>query len=90
MKRRIISLFVLAAMLLCLLAACDSNSAKTITQDEAKTIALEEVGLSEKDVDDIHVHIGNIGDTVCYNIHITVGDQEYEVAINAATGEVVE
>ncbi len=38
---------------------------------------------------DIHTHIAS-GDTPGYSFHITCGDQEYSVVIDAVTGEVVE
>lgn len=88
MKNRVIALIVLAAMMLCLFAACDKKG--PVTQDEAKEIALESLNLKASDADDIHVHIGEVEGVVCYNIHVTVGDQEYSVYINADTGEIVD
>ena len=86
MKKRIVALFLLAALALTLFAACGK---KNITPEEAQEIALKAAGLTTSQIDEIHTHITSYGDNPCYNIHITVGGQELEYFIDGTTGEVL-
>ena len=88
MKKRIVALVLAVLMALTMFAACGSKSS-VISEAEAQKRALESLGLSKKDVTDIHTHIAS-GDTPGYSFHITCGDEEYSVLIDAVTGEVVE
>ena len=86
MKKRIVALFLLAALALTLFAACGK---KNITPEEAQAIALKAAGLTAKQASDIHTHVTSYGDNPCYNIHITAGGQEYSFFIDGTTGEIL-
>ena len=82
--KKLIALFL--ASVLCLsLIACGGKS-DVLTQAEAEKVAMEHFGLAKKDVDEIYTHIAT-GEVVGYSIHITAGDNEYSVLVDAATGE---
>lgn len=88
MKKRIFALVTIAVILLGLLAGCGKKG--PVTQDEAQKIALEYAGLTKKDVADVHVHVTSDNGLPCYSIHITTGEKDFSVVINASTGEVIE
>ena len=88
MKKSVISLVLVMVMVLTLFAAC-GNKTSVLSEKEAQKKALESLGLTAKDVTDIHTHIAG-GDVPGYSFHITCGDEEYSVVIDAVTGEVVE
>ena len=87
MKKRIVALVLAVLMALTMFAACGKSD--VLSEKEAQKRALEFLGISKKDVTDIHTHIAS-GDTPGYSFHITCGDEEYSVLIDAVTGEVVE
>lgn len=90
MKNRMIAMIVLAAVMLCLLAACGKEESKYLTAEVAQKVAMEAAGVSEKEVSDVHPHVGEIDGIPHYNIHLTLKDgTEYEIVINALTGEIV-
>lgn len=89
MKYRIVIILVLAALMLSMLTACSGNKKSVLSTQEAQKIALEDAGLSAKDVDDIHTHITEYEKTPSYSVHITVGDMEYEYVVDAVTGEIL-
>lgn len=89
MKNRMLAILLLAALMLTLLAACGKEASKFLTAQEAQEIAMEAAGVSEKEVTDVHAHVGTLNDTPCFSIHLTVGDTEYEYIIDAATGEIL-
>ena len=87
MNKRILALFLLAALVLTSFAACGK---KALTSDEAQKVAIEYLGISEREITDIHPHISTQDNAPGYSFHITCGDQEYSVVVDAATGEVKE
>lgn len=87
MNKRILSL-LLAALMLCLLCACGDDDSPLTTQ-EAEKIALEESGLSDDQVSDIHTHITEVDGVAAYSVHITAGGAEYEFIIDGFSGEVL-
>ena len=91
MTKRMIALVLLVVMTVSLLAACGKSKSEYISTQEAQKIAGEYLGVSRKDVKDIHPHSEMINDVPHYNIHMTLNDgTEYNVLINALTGKVVE
>lgn len=91
--KKIISLLILAALLLSLLAACGNTNA-VITAEQAQKIALEDAGLTKKDVSDVHTHVGTYDNAPCYSVHIIVDgeetDPEYEYFIDPRTGDILD
>ena len=87
MKKRIIATLLLVALSLTLFAACGKKNA-TISTEEAKKIALKELGMTAAEVDDIHVHATQYDGKPCYQMHITDGDNAYYVYIDQ-TGKVL-
>ena len=85
MKKRIITLAVVAALAVTLFAACGK---KTVTVAQAQEIALKELNKTAAQVDDIHYHMAEIDGTACYEIHITIGDENHYVYVDS-TGKVV-
>lgn len=88
MKIRVISVLLLAALMLSVFTAC-GGSADVLTSEEAQKIALEEAGLTPEQVTDIHTHIVTENAVPCYSVHITAGEEEFSIIINAGTGEIV-
>ena len=88
MKKRIIALFLVALMVVSVLAGCGKKSGP-VTGDEAQKIALEALNMSEKDVKDVHIHVLDQNGIPCYSIHITTQTEEFSVVINAGTGEIM-
>ena len=88
MKKRIFALVLVLMLILSCLTACSQKSG-AVTGEEAQKIALEAVGLQEKDVTNVHAHVLDQDGIPCYSIHITAGDKEYSVVIHAGTGEVL-
>ena len=83
--KKLLAVLVAAAMLLTVLTACGD---KTISAEKAQEIAMEDAGLTAKDVDDVHAHVTTYENTPCYNIHITVDGTEYNYNISA-NGEIL-
>lgn len=88
MKKRVFALLLVLVLAVSMLAACEKKTGP-VTGDEAQKIALESVGLDEKDVKDVHTHILDQNGIPCYSIHITTADSEFSVVIHAGTGEVL-
>lgn len=88
MKKRLFVSLILAAVLLSLLAGCNTKS-KALTAEQAKAIALEQAGLTQSQVTDIHTHIVTEKGIPCYNIHINAGDTELSYVISAVDGTVL-
>ena len=87
MTKRIISLFLIVILALSLFAACGKKNA-TISTTEAQKIALEEIGKTAAEVDDIHVHATQYNGKPCYQMHITAGDKVFYVYVDQ-TGKVL-
>ncbi len=87
MKRRIFALLAIAVVLLSLLSACGKKG--PLTQEEAQKIALEQAGLKETDVTDVHVHITSDNGIPCYSVHISSASGDYSYVIAATDGTVI-
>ena len=88
MKRKIFAVLALSVLLLGLLCACGNASA--ITEEKAQKIALEDAGLTKKDVSDVHAHVVSENNVPCYSIHISTEAGDYSYLIHAGTGEILE
>lgn len=88
MKKRMITLFVLAALLLSVFTAC-GNKTDVLTSEDAQAVALEQAGLTEDDITDIHTHIVTEDGIPCYNVHISSEKGDFVYLIAAADGTVI-
>lgn len=88
MKRKIFAVLAVSVLLLGLLCACGKSNA--ITAEKAQKIAMEDAGLKQKDVSDVHAHVVTEDNVPCYSIHISTADKEYSYLIHAGTGEILE
>lgn len=88
MKRKIFAVAALCVLLLGMLCACGKSEA--ITAEKAQKIALEDAGLKQKDVSDVHSHVVTENNIPCYSIHISADEGEYSYLIHAGTGEILE
>ena len=86
MKKRLIASLLLVVLCLSLFACGKKNA--TITTVEAQKIALKEIGMTAEQVDDIHVHATQYEGAPCYQMHITAGDDVFNVYIDQ-TGKVL-
>lgn len=88
MKKRIISLLLIAVMMVSLLAACGNDG--PLTTDDATEVVLEDLGVKEKNVDSLDVHITTAADgTACYLVFVTVDGEHLEYVIHGLTGEIL-
>lgn len=87
MKKRMIALLLLAALSVTLFAACSKKNT-TISTEEAQKIALQEIGKTAAEVDDVHMHATQYEGAPCYQIHITAGSDVFYVYIDQ-TGKVL-
>lgn len=88
MKKRIFAMLLLVVMLMGALAACSSDD--PLTDEDAKQIVMEHMGVEQREVSDIHSHISETADgQVCFNVFITVKGKSYTYQIHAVTGEIL-
>lgn len=88
MKKRLITVFVLTALLLGVFTAC-SKEPKVLTSEDAQAVALEQAGLTKDQVTDIHAHVVTENGIPCYNVHISSENGDYVYLIAAADGTVI-
>ncbi len=69
-------------------AATSSSSGATITEAEAKQIALDHAGVSESETERMRVKLGRDDGVQEYEVTFYVGNREYDYDINAATGAI--
>lgn len=88
MKKRIITVLVLAALLLSIFTAC-GNGTDVLTSEDAQAVALEQAGLTKNQATDIHTHIVTENGIPCYNVHISSTKGDYTYLIAAEDGTVI-
>ena len=87
MCKRVLICLLLAAMLCGMLAACNNN--KLISGEEAKAIALKDMGITEEQAKSVDIHPA-VGDgEPLFSIYITYNGKTMEYVINAASGAIV-
>ena len=87
MTKRMVSLLVIVVMLASLLVACGNDG--PLTTDDAKKVVLSDMGVKEKDVDSIDVHITTVDGVACYAVYVSIGDEHMEYLVNGRTGEIL-
>ena len=88
MFKRIISILMIAVLAVGLLAACDSD--KPLTVEEAKSIALKDMGVKESKVDSVDVHIGSFDGVSCYIVFISIDGEHMQYTISGMSGEILD
>lgn len=86
MTKRIIALVLVACMALALLAACSSGAIDT---EKAKQIALKDMGITESQASEVHVHITEHEGVAGYSIYINYNGEQTEYIIHGKTGEIL-
>ena len=89
MKKRLLAIFLLAALMLTLFAACGGDKGSMLSAEDAQKVVLKDLDVSAKQVSDIHTHTAMQDNIPCYNIHVTLKGVEYEYLINARTGDII-
>ena len=87
MTKRILICLLLAALLCGMLAACNSN--KLISAEEAKSIALKDMGITEDQAKSIDIHPAVGEGEPMFSIYITYNGKTMEYVINAISGEII-
>lgn len=69
----------------------DSNQsgAGRITMEEAKTIVLENIGISEEEIQFVQVQLNTENGLSQYELELVGGTAKYEYKVDAATGEIL-
>ena len=90
MLKRSIAIFLLVVLVGGLLIACEDEKKVGITQEEAVTIALNEMGITEADASSIHVHEGTHLNELCYNVYINLADGGMSYVISRISGAILQ
>ena len=89
-------LIISIAVILCLVAVTAVVLYKVLvpqpelTEDQALAIALEHAGLTEEQLDFSNVHLDRDDGRWVYEIEFREGRTEYEYAVNASSGKIVD
>lgn len=70
-------------------AVAGTNTAKKITADEAKNIALAHAKLAQKDVTFVKAELETDSNRLIYDVDFYSGNVEYDYDIDAVTGEII-
>ena len=70
-------------------AVAGTNTAKKITADEAKNIALAHAKLAKKDVTFVKAELETDNNILIYDVDFYSGNVEYDYDIDAVTGEII-
>ena len=87
MLKRVISVLMIAVLALGLLAACGNDGHLSV--EEAKSIALKDMGVKESKVDSVDVHVSTIDGVACYIVYIAMDGEYMEYTINGLNGEIL-
>jgi uncharacterized membrane protein YkoI len=87
MTKRLIAVLLVLCLSLTVLAACSAND--VLDGDKAKQIALADMGITESEAEEIHVHITEHEGMAGYSIYITYQGHQTEYIIHGKTGEVL-
>lgn len=84
--KKVLIFVLLLAMAVSLFAGCGKDF---LEAEDAQKIALKDLGIKEKDAENIHVHVGDMDSGPAYSIHIDYEGQTYEYVISATTGDIL-
>ena len=84
---------LIASLVAIMILVCGCTAAfaeqKTLTGEEALQVALEPVGLNEKEVTVTKIEMNQVDGNQLWDIGFNSTDTEYEFVINALTGRVL-
>lgn len=97
MKRKILSVFVLAALVLTLFAGCEGaastkpTTVTNITPEEAYEIIYDALGITQEQMLSPFVHYGEYGDPAesAYSIQFATLEKDYIFIISAIDGDIL-
>ncbi len=84
--KKLLAVLLLVCLVLCAAGCADSG---VMSQEKAEKIAIEALGFQEKDVTNVSVHPTTYEGKSCYGYHINVEGHNYEVIVDATTGDVL-
>ena len=87
MTKRIISLLMIAVLMVGMLAACGKDG--PLTAEDAKKVVLNELGVKERNVDSIDLHMTPIGDSMGYIVYVSMGEEHLQYVVDGITGEIL-
>ena len=87
MLKRVVSVLMIAVLALGLLAACGNDGPLSV--EEAKSIALKDMGVKENKTDSVDVHVATIDGVACYIVYISMDGEYMEYTINGLNGEIL-
>ena len=87
MNKRIISLLMIAVLMVGMLAACGKDG--PLTAEDAKKVVLNDLGVKERNVDSIDVHMTPIGDSMGYIVYVSMGEEHLQYVVDGITGEIL-
>ena len=90
--RKTTVVFLLVALLLtgCVSAAGQASDNATITAQQAKTIALEQAGLTAEQVTGLRAELDRDDGRLEWDVDFHSGGYEYDYTIHAKTGEILD
>ena len=88
MTKRIVSLLLVAVLAFGLLAGCNKGGA--LDAEDAKKVVLADMGLKERQVESIDVHVTPIGETMGYAVYVTAEGHHWVYLVDGLTGEIVQ
>ena len=91
MKKRILSILAVSALLVCLLCGCGKTDLTTakVLPDEAMQIVLDELGITAEQALSVMVHYGEYEGEFCYSISFSTWERDYEFVVSGETGEIL-
>ena len=89
MLRRTLGIILCCLLLTALFVGCGKEESGPLSQDRAKQIVLEDLGISADAVSDIHVHLVTEDGVACYSIHVTYGANQKTYLIHGLTGQIL-
>lgn len=84
--KKVLIFLLLLALTVSLFVGCGKDF---LSDKDAQKIALEDLGIKEKDADSIHIHVGEMTEGPAYSVHVEYQGQTHEYVILAATGEIL-
>lgn len=96
MKRKLLSVFVLAALVLTLFAGCEASTTKpttvtNITPEEAREIICDALGITQEQMLSSFIHYGEHGDPAesAYSFQFSTLEKDYIFIISAIDGDIM-